>query len=105
MTTLADLEAKADGSYLRAPDGHVLERSPMDRKAQLQFRLLTADAQRSAIRRLALKGLDDEEIASTTGWTTSEVRRVLERPSGQLPPPWALGKSRRSRSAGGSIRS
>jgi hypothetical protein len=77
----------------------------MDRKAQLQFRLLTADAQRCAIRRLALSGLDDEEIASTTGWTITEVRRVLEPPSGPLPPPWALGRSRRSGSAGGSIRS
>ena len=52
----------------------------MDRKTQLQFRLLTQDAQRSAVRRLALRGLDDEEIAQATGWSEAEVRRVLEPP-------------------------
>jgi hypothetical protein len=52
----------------------------VDRKTQLQFRLLTQDAQRSAVRRLALKGLDDEEIAQATGWSEAEVRRVLEPP-------------------------
>ena len=77
----------------------------MDRKAQLQFRLLTADAQRSAIRRLALSGLDDEDIAGTTGWTTADIRRVLEPASEPVPLPWALGRLRRSGSAGGSIRS
>ncbi len=77
----------------------------MDRKAQLQFRSLSADAQRCAIRRLALGGLDDEEIASITGWTTTEIRCVLEPPSGPMPPPWVSGKPRRSGSAGGSIRS
>jgi len=75
----------------------------MDRKAQLQFRLLTADAQRSAIRRLALSGQDDEEIAAATGWTAAEVRRLLEPPSASMPPPWVLGRSRRSGSAGGSV--
>ncbi len=53
----------------------------MDRRAQLQFKLLTAEAQRSAIRRLALSGMSDGVIAQTTGWTTADVRRVLDSPT------------------------
>jgi len=77
----------------------------MDPLEQLQFRLLTPDAQRSAIRRLALSGLDDEEIAAKTGWTAAEVRGVLSPPiiSEQLP--WGISKWRRSGSSGGSLRS
>lgn len=52
----------------------------MDRKTRLQFRILAPEAQRSAIRRLALSGLNDEEIADRTGWTATEVRRVLSPP-------------------------
>jgi hypothetical protein len=76
----------------------------MDRKTRLQFRLLTPEAQRSAIRRLALSGLDDAEIAGKTGWTDAEVRRLL---SPTVIPgfiPWALDKVRRSGSSGGSPR-
>lgn len=76
----------------------------MDRKAQLQFRLLTPDAQRSAIRRLALRGLDDEEIAQATGWTSTEVRRVLEPP---IVPDFiaaVMNKTRRSGSSGNPLR-
>jgi hypothetical protein len=76
----------------------------MDQKTRLQFKLLTPDAQRSAIRRLALSGLDDDEIAGRTGWTAAQVRSVLSPPG--LPDfmPWALEKSRRSGSSGGSLR-
>jgi len=77
----------------------------MDRKAQLQFRLLTPDAQRSAIRRLALSGLDDDEIARKTGWTAAAVRHVLDPPMIPAFVPWALAKVRRSGSSGGSLRS
>lgn len=52
----------------------------MDRRAQLQFMLLTADAQRSAIRRLALSGLNEDEIARATGWKAADVRGVLGPP-------------------------
>lgn len=76
----------------------------MDMKTKLQFRLLTGEAQRSAIRRLALKGLDDEEIAQATGWTASEIRRVLEAP---LVPDFAAAvfqKTRRSGTPGDPLR-
>lgn len=77
----------------------------MDRKAQLQFRFLTPDAQRSAIRRLALSGLDDEEIAQATGWKAPDVRRVLEPP---MVPDFLTAlsqKLRRSGSSGSPLRS
>ena len=76
----------------------------MNRAAQLQFRLLTPDAQRSAIRTLALSGLDDEEIAEKTGWSAAAVREVLSPPvvSGLMP--WAMAKGRQSGSTGGPLR-
>jgi transcription initiation factor IIE alpha subunit len=76
----------------------------VDRKTQLQFRLLTQDAQRSAIRRLALKGLDDEEIAQATGWSEAEVRRVLEPPVVADFMTAILQKTRRSGSSGNPVR-
>jgi hypothetical protein len=60
----------------------------MDRRTRLEFNLLAPEAQRSAIRRLALSGLDDDEIAARTGWTATEVRDLLsppERPP-EIPP-------------------
>lgn len=77
----------------------------MDRKTKLQFRLLTPDAQRSAIRRLALSGLDDEEIAARTGWTATDIRGVLSPPDMPVLMPWVLEKARRSGSSGGSLKS
>jgi hypothetical protein len=56
----------------------------MDRKTRLEFSLLAPEAQRSAIRRLALSGLDDAEIAARTGWTASEVRDLLSPPERPL---------------------
>jgi hypothetical protein len=52
----------------------------MDRIAQLQFRSIPSDAQRATLRRLALRGLDDVEIAALTGWTPDQVRTVLQPP-------------------------
>jgi hypothetical protein len=76
----------------------------MNPTAQLQFRLLTPDAQRSAIRRLALSGLDDEEIAEKTGWTATEVREVLSPPVIPGLMYWAMAKRRQSGSTGGPLR-
>jgi transcription initiation factor IIE alpha subunit len=76
----------------------------VDRKTQLQFRLLTQDAQRSAVRRLALKGLDDEEIAQATGWSEAEVRRVLEPPVVGDFMTAIFQKTRRSGSSGNPVR-
>jgi hypothetical protein len=75
----------------------------MDRKATLQFRLLAPQAQRSAVRRLALTGLDDEEIAARTGWTAADVRRVLSPPDIPVIAPWVFEKAWRSGSSGGSL--
>lgn len=69
----------------------------MDHKAKLQFRLLTPDAQRSAIRRLALSGLDDDEIAQVTGWKATDVRRVLEPP---MVPDYLAALSQKLRQSG-----
>jgi hypothetical protein len=71
----------------------------MDRKTHFQFRLLSPDAQRSAIRRLALSGLDDEEIASRTGWAAADIREVLSPPVIPDFMPWALEKMRRNGSS------
>jgi len=73
----------------------------MDQKSKLQFRLMTSDAQRSAIRRLALTGLEEGEISAQTGWQTADIREVLAAP--EIPGfiPWALDKARRSGSNGG----
>jgi len=76
----------------------------MDRKAQLQFRLSTADAQQSAIRRLALTGLDDEEIARITGWSIADVRHVLSPPEVSSTMPWGMGTMRRYGSSDSSLR-
>ena len=75
----------------------------MDRKATLQFRLLAPQAQRSAVRRLALTGLDDEEIAARTGWTAADVRRVLSPADIPVIAPWVFEKAWRSGSSGGSL--
>ena len=72
----------------------------MDKRAQLQFRRMAADAQRSAIRRLALRGLSDEEIAQKTGWFASDIRRVLEPPIAPDLLPWAMQRTRRQGSSG-----
>lgn len=41
------------------------------------FRAMPPDAQRGAIRRLALSGLTEENIAARTGWSVDSVRRAV----------------------------
>ena len=41
------------------------------------FRVMPFDVQRGAIRRLALSGLRDEQIAARVGWPIDSVRRVI----------------------------
>lgn len=41
------------------------------------FRVMPAEVQRSAIRRLALSGLGEEDIAARTGWPVDSVRRAI----------------------------
>ena len=76
----------------------------MDKKAQMQFKSMTVDAQRSAIRRLALSGLEDEEIARTTGIALAEIRNVLAPPMIPDLMPWAPQRSGRSGSSGSGLR-
>lgn len=75
----------------------------MSKVAQLQFARMTYDAQRAAVRRLALSGLDDDEIAARTGWTTAQVRVALAPPEPMDAVPMALLRNRRSGSPGGSV--
>ena len=42
-----------------------------------QFRVMPAEVQRGAIRRLTLSGLAEEQIAASTGWSVDSVRRVI----------------------------
>jgi hypothetical protein len=55
----------------------------MSKIAQLQVAAMTPDAQRAAVRRLALTGLDDIEIAKRTGWTSGQVRAALAPPGAE----------------------
>jgi hypothetical protein len=41
------------------------------------FRAMPAESQRAAIRRLALSGVADEDIAARTGWSVERVRRAI----------------------------
>jgi hypothetical protein len=41
------------------------------------FRVMPAEVQRGAIRRLALSGLAEEQIAARTGWSVDSVRRAI----------------------------
>lgn len=41
------------------------------------FRAMPPEVQRGAIRRLALSGLDEENIAAQIGWSVDGVRRIL----------------------------
>jgi hypothetical protein len=41
------------------------------------FRTLPIDVQRGAIRRLALSGVSEQEIAARTGWSVAAVRRAV----------------------------
>jgi hypothetical protein len=41
------------------------------------FRAMPPEVQRGAVRRLALSGLSEEDIAARTGWSVDSVRRVI----------------------------
>ena len=75
----------------------------MSKIAQLQFAAMSPDAQRAAVRRLALTGLDDLEVAERTGWAPELVRAVLAPPHPVDSIPLALLKNRRSGSPGGAV--
>jgi hypothetical protein len=45
--------------------------------SQLQFRLMTPEAQRTAVQRLALHGLDAKTISMQTGLPEGDVHRFL----------------------------
>jgi hypothetical protein len=53
---------------------------------QLQFKLMTLDAQLAAVRRLALCGATAEQIAGHTGWEIQEVQRALRESSAVATP-------------------
>jgi|GEM_PF-2313983 len=46
---------------------------------QLQFKLMAPEAQRAAIQRMALRGMNIDEIAERSGWTPDEVRQAVGR--------------------------
>lgn len=61
----------------------------MHRAAQLHFKLLSPEAQRAAIWRLAWTGLTPEQIAQRTGLTAEQVSRVTHDETTPIPPTWA----------------
>lgn len=46
--------------------------------AQIQFRLLTPEAQHAAVHRLALRGCDVATISERTGMAEADVKRYLD---------------------------
>jgi hypothetical protein len=60
--------------------------------AQLHFLVQPSEAQRTAVRRLALSGMPDHDIAAATGWSVDNVRRVIA--EDQSPPLHSVLKSR-----------
>ena len=61
----------------------------MHRATQLQFQRLPPEAQRAALWRLAWTGLAPEQIATRTGWTPEQVRRVMHDEMAPAQPTWA----------------
>lgn len=53
--------------------GTTLAASPL----HWHFRVMPPEVQRGAVRRLALSGLAEEDIAARTGWSVDSVRRVI----------------------------
>jgi len=49
----------------------------MHPSSRLQFRLMTPEAQRAAIQRLALRGMDIDTICRQTGLSAADVQRCL----------------------------
>jgi hypothetical protein len=52
----------------------------MYQTTQLQFKLMTPEAQRTAVQRLALRGMDLETICERTGLSRAEGQRYLTGP-------------------------
>jgi len=49
----------------------------IDAHSLWRFRTTPDEVQRCTVRRLALCGLQEEEIAARTGWSADRVRRVI----------------------------
>jgi hypothetical protein len=49
----------------------------MQLSTQLQFKLMAPEAQRSALQRLALRGMSAEQIAEHTGLDIANVREAI----------------------------
>jgi hypothetical protein len=66
----------------------------MFQPTQFQFKLMTPEAQRAAIQRLALCGADLASICERSGLSVADVRRHLTAgPLQSLAPPWARVRS------------
>lgn len=52
------------------------------------FRAIPEDVQRCTVRRLALCGLPDYEIAARTGWAVDRVRQVMHENAQSLEQPF-----------------
>jgi hypothetical protein len=59
---------------LQEPPGIASVDSPL----HWHFRAMPREVQRGVIRRLALSGVADEDIAARTGWSVDRVRRVVQ---------------------------
>jgi hypothetical protein len=67
----------------------------MFQPTQLQFKLMTPEAQRTAIQRLALCGADLASISERSGLSIADVRRHLTgAPLQAMAPPWARVRQR-----------
>jgi hypothetical protein len=51
--------------------------APLGSPVHWHFRALPREAQREAIRRLALSGLNEDQIAASTGLSVDSVRRAI----------------------------
>jgi hypothetical protein len=69
----------------------------MFQPTQLQFKLMTPEAQRTAIQRLALCGADLASISERSGLSIADVRRHLTgAPLQAMAPPWARMRPQKS---------
>jgi hypothetical protein len=69
----------------------------MFQPTQLQFKLMTPEAQRAAIQRLALCGADVASICERSGLSVADVRRHLTGALLQtLAPPWTRVRPQKS---------
>ena len=66
----------------------------MHRTTQSQSRLLSPEAQRAAVWRLAWAGLSPEQIAQRTGLATEQVSRAMHEEMELAQPAWAFRQDR-----------